>query len=103
MLNLVERFFSSLTQQPIRRGAHRGTNAFVAAIEDDIATTNESPRPVVRTQSADEVLRSLGGYRARILRKEHQGRTGGDRRRRAPEGAQRTLPEKVGRELVAAC
>ena len=65
-LNLVERFFSSLTQQQIRRGIHRSTKALVAAIEDYIAATNENPKPFVWVKSADEILKSLGGYCARI-------------------------------------
>jgi transposase len=65
-LNLVERFFSALTQQQIRRGAHRSTKALVAAIEDYIAATNEKPKPFVWRKSADDILKSLGGYCARI-------------------------------------
>ena len=64
-LNLVERFFSSLTQQQIRRGVHRSTKALIAAIEDYIAATNDDPKPFVWTKSADEILKSLGGYCAR--------------------------------------
>jgi len=70
-LNLVERFFSSLTQQQIRRGVHRSTKALIAAIEDYIAATNETPKPFVWTKSADEILKSLGGYCERISGKGH--------------------------------
>jgi len=64
-LNLVERFFSALTEQQLRRGVHKSTKALVAAIEDYIAATNQSPKPFVWTKSADEILKSLGGYCAR--------------------------------------
>jgi len=64
-LNLVERFFSALTEQQLRRGVHKSTKALVAAIEDYIAATNQSPKPFVWTKSADEILKSLGGYGAR--------------------------------------
>ena len=70
-LNLVERFFSALTEQQLRRGVHRSTKALVAAIEDYIAATNESPKPFVWTKSADEILKSLGNYCARISGKGH--------------------------------
>jgi transposase len=64
-LNLVERFFSALTEQQLRRGVHKSTKALVGAIEDYIAATNQSPKPFVWTKSADEILKSLGGYCAR--------------------------------------
>jgi transposase len=70
-LNLVERFFSALTEQQIRRGVHRSTKALIAAIEDYIAATNENPKPFVWTKSADEILQSLGGYCARINGEGH--------------------------------
>ena len=65
-LNLVERFFSALTMQQLRRGVHRSTRALVAAIENYIAATNDDPKPFIWTKTADEILKSLGGYCARI-------------------------------------
>jgi len=70
-LNLVERFFSALTVQQLRRGVHRSTKALVAAIESYLAATNDDPKPFVWTKSADEILKSLGGYCARISGQGH--------------------------------
>lgn len=70
-LNLVERFFSALTMQQIRRGVHRSTKALIAAIDAYLAATNDDPKPFVWTKSADEILKSLGGYCARISGKGH--------------------------------
>jgi hypothetical protein len=70
-INLVERFFSALTMQQLRRGVHRSRRAPVAAIEHYIAATNDAQKPFVWTKSADEILRSLGGDRARISGKGH--------------------------------
>ena len=64
-LNLVERFFSELTQKQIRRGTHRSTRALVTAIENYIAQRNEHPRPFIWTKSADEIFDSLKRFCSR--------------------------------------
>jgi len=61
-LNLVERFFSELTQKQIKRGVHRSTQALVDAIEDYIDIRNEESRPFIWTKSADEILASIARY-----------------------------------------
>src|SRR6201995_4956442 len=44
-INQVERFFGLLTEQQIRRGAHRSTKALETAITDYIAVRNAHPKP----------------------------------------------------------
>ena len=44
-INLVERWFATLTDKQIRRGVHRSTRALETAILEYIAITNEQPRP----------------------------------------------------------
>lgn len=69
-LNMVERFFSELTQKQIRRGTHRSTRALVGAIKAYIALRNEQPRPFIWTKSADEILASVARF---CLRTSDQG------------------------------
>jgi transposase len=65
-LNMVERFFSELTQKQIRRGTHRSTRALIGAIENYIAVRNENPHPFIWTKSADEILASVERFCLRI-------------------------------------
>ena len=58
-LNMVERFFSELTQKQIRRGTHRSTRALVEAINQYIAHRNRAPRPFIWTKSAGEILEKV--------------------------------------------
>ena len=61
-LNLVERWFAMLTEQQIKRGAHRSTHALEKAIRDYIVLTNENPKPLVWTKTADEILASVARF-----------------------------------------
>ena len=55
-INQVERFFALLTEQQIRRGAHRSTAELEAAIAAYIDTRNADPKPFRWTKSADDIL-----------------------------------------------
>ena len=59
-LNLVERWFATLTEKQIRRGVHRSTRELEQAIRTYIETTNARPKPFVWTKTADEILASVG-------------------------------------------
>jgi transposase len=61
-LNLVERWFATLSDKQIKRGAHRSTRALETAIRDYLTMTNESPKPFVWTKTADEILASVARY-----------------------------------------
>lgn len=58
-LNLVECWFSILTRQAIKRGAHKSRKALEAAILDYIAANNDDAEPFVWTKSADEILAKM--------------------------------------------
>jgi transposase len=58
-LNAVENFFSKMTRQRIRRGVFRSITDLQAAINAHLAEHNASPKPFVRTQSADAILGKL--------------------------------------------
>ena len=70
-VNLVERFFSLLTQKQLRRGVHRSTGELERAIREYLAIYNEDPKPFVWTKSADEILDSLARYCATISDSGH--------------------------------
>lgn len=70
-LNLVERWFATLTQKQIKRGTHRSTLALERAIRDYIAIANEEPQPFVWTKTADEILDSVARFCRRISDSGH--------------------------------
>lgn len=65
-LNQVERWFGFLTDQKIRRGAHKSVQALEADIRSWIKAWNDDPKPFVWMKSAEEILDSLARYLQRI-------------------------------------
>ena len=70
-INQIERWFAAITQQQIRRGTHRGTQALEKAIKEYLKVYNENPKPFIWTKTADQILESLKGYCTAI---SHTGR-----------------------------
>ena len=70
-LNLVERFFATLTEQQLRRGTHRSVPALEKAIREYLQIYNENPRPFRWTKSADEIIESVNSVIKRINRTGH--------------------------------
>jgi transposase len=70
-MNLVERWFATLTEKQIRRGTHRSTRALEAAIKQYVAINNEEPKPFVWTKTADEILKSVARFCHRISNSGH--------------------------------
>src|SRR5580698_2140063 len=64
-INLVERWFATLTEKQIRRGAHRSVRELETAIRSYLEITNQSPKPFVWTKTADEILASVARFCAR--------------------------------------
>jgi len=58
-LNLVECWFSQLTQKRIRRGVFRSVAELIAAIDDYMKHYNDHPTPFVWTASVDALLRKV--------------------------------------------
>ena len=54
-LNLVERFFATLTEQQLRRGTYRSVPVLEKAIRDYLEIYNEDPKPFRWSKSADEI------------------------------------------------
>jgi transposase len=65
-INQVERWFGFLTDQKIRRGAHRNVQALEADIRSWITDWNTNPKPFIWTKTAEEILESLARYLRRI-------------------------------------
>jgi transposase/transposase-like protein len=70
-LNLVERWFATLTERCIRRGVHRSTRELESAIKEYLAVNNEDPKPFIWTKTADEILRSVANFCRRISETAH--------------------------------
>ena len=58
-INLVERFFSKITTEAIRRGSFTSTRALSKAIQAYIDEHNTNPRPFVWTATADSIFQKL--------------------------------------------
>ena len=65
-INQVERWFGFLTDQKIKRGAHKSVRALEDDIRDWIADWNTHPRPFLWTKTAEEILDSLARFCRRI-------------------------------------
>ena len=66
-VNQVERFFALLSEQQIKRGAHRSVAELEAAIDAYIKIRNVSPKPFRWTKSADNILASINRFCRRTL------------------------------------
>jgi transposase len=66
-LNQVERFFALLTERQLRRGVHRSTLDLERAIQDDIETSNDHPKPFRWTKSASDIRASIKRFCTRTL------------------------------------
>jgi len=58
-LNLVERFFATLTEHQLRRGTHRSVPALERAIREYLELHNDEPKPFRWTKSADQIIDSV--------------------------------------------
>jgi transposase len=65
-INQVERWFGYLTDQMIRRGAHKSVQSLEKQIRDWITDWNDNPRPFVWKKTSEEILESLARYCRRI-------------------------------------
>jgi transposase len=70
-LNMVERWFATLTEKQIRRGSHFSTRELESTIMEYIRVSNRDPRPFIWTKSADEILASIARLCTRISNSGH--------------------------------
>jgi DDE superfamily endonuclease len=59
-LNLVEQWFRELTDKRIRRGAFPSVPELIAAMQEFIATNNDTPKPFVWTAGVEKILQKMG-------------------------------------------
>ncbi|HYO83803.1 MAG TPA: IS630 family transposase [Bryobacteraceae bacterium] len=58
-VNLVERFFSEITERRLRRGTFRSVPELVRAISTYIKNRNRSPKPFLWTATASSIIRKV--------------------------------------------
>jgi transposase len=66
-INQVERFFALLSEQQIKRGAHRSVDELEAAIAAYIKLRNAAAKPFRWTKSADDILESIERFCRRTI------------------------------------
>ena len=66
-INQVERFFALLTEQQIKRAAHRSIKELEAAIAAYIDARNADPKPFRWTKTAEDILASIERFCRRTL------------------------------------
>ena len=64
--NLVERFFSTLTQKQIRRGVFTSVPQLERCLREYLRSYNENPRPLVWTKAVEEILEKVGRGRSTL-------------------------------------
>lgn len=68
-LNLVERFFSTISEKWIKRQAHTSVRDLEASIRHYLAINNKDPKPFQWRKSADEIVASVGRAAAALDRR----------------------------------
>jgi transposase len=70
-LNLVERWFATLTEKQLRRGVHSRTRELEDVIYRYLEITNIQPKPFIWTKTADQILASIYRFCKRISDSGH--------------------------------
>lgn len=70
-INLVERWFATLTQRQLRRGIHRSTRELEAALQRYVETYNQDPKPFAWTKTADDILEAVARFCKRTYDSGH--------------------------------
>jgi len=65
-MNLVERWFSELTNKWLRRGTHHSVRDLIASIRTWTTNWNDNPTPFIWHKTADQILDTLASYINRI-------------------------------------
>jgi len=61
-INLVERWFATLTERQLRRGTYRSTQELEAALRQYVETYNQDPKPFIWTKTADQILEAVARF-----------------------------------------
>jgi len=76
LANQVERWFGLLTDEQLRRGAHRSVQAPEKDLRTWIDQWNSNPKPFTWTKTTDEILDRLASYLQRIPGAGHEQAAG---------------------------
>ncbi|HEX7369972.1 MAG TPA: transposase, partial [Rhodanobacteraceae bacterium] len=71
-LNMVERFFRSITTDRLERGVFRSVPELITAIEEYITLHNRNPKPFVWTAKANDILQKVIRANRRIGSKNNE-------------------------------
>ncbi len=71
-LNMVERFFRSISTDRLERGVFRSVPELIAAIEEYIAVHNLNPKPFVWTAKANDILQKVIRANSRLSSKKNE-------------------------------
>jgi hypothetical protein len=71
-LNMIERFFCSITTDRLERGVFRNVSEWIAAIEECIVLHNRNPKPFVWTAKANCTLQKVIRANRRLGSKSNQ-------------------------------
>jgi transposase len=71
-LNMVERFFRSISTDQLERGVFRSVAELIAAIEQYIAVHNQNPKPFVWTAKAKDILQKVIRANRRLGSKKNE-------------------------------
>jgi transposase len=75
-LNLVERFFSEITDKAIRRGVFKSVSELEEAIGAYVDQRNERPRPYTWTKTAEQILEKVNRARQALANAKDTSGTG---------------------------
>src|SRR5579864_3379634 len=70
-INLVERWFATLTERQLRRGVHRSTAELEAALRRYLTVHNQFAKPFIWTKTADAILENVARFSKRIYDSGH--------------------------------
>jgi transposase len=91
-LNMVERFFRSISMDRLDRGIFRSVPELITAIDEYIAVHNQNPKPFVWTAKANDILQKVIRANRRLGSKKNEGyRPRTAHRRRCGSSASRSV------------
>jgi transposase len=71
-LNMVERFFRSLSTDRLERGVFKSVPELISAIEEYIAAHNKNPKPFVWTAKVNDILQKVIRANRRLGSKKNE-------------------------------
>jgi len=70
-INLVERWFATLTEKKIKRAAHKSVRRLETDLKSYIEINNDNPTPFIWTKTADEILAAVARFCKRTSSAAH--------------------------------